>query len=205
MHLLGKHYFESGDLAQAEQWYLRSIEQGNVDSMVNIGVLYFTDGDFDKAKYWYQHASDFGESLATYNMGVLLGSIGKREEAIEWYFKAVELGEKNALLNLALLLNETGRKQESIEWYYKAIASDSEKLNAVCYAFAHCQIQIHFLNDYTPAHFGFYDDWSDKWDRLNEIHEGEIEPTDEDVALIHQLFDEVVRSELIKEIVDMIE
>ena len=86
----------------------------------------------------------------------------------------------------------------------KVDTMDLEKLDAVCYVFAHCQMQIHLLNDYTSIQFGFYDEWSDKWDRLEEIYEGEIEPTDEDVALVNQLYDEVVRSELIKEIEDMI-
>lgn len=86
----------------------------------------------------------------------------------------------------------------------KVDTMDLEKLDAVCYVFAHCQMQIHFLDDYTSTQFGFYDEWSDKWDRLEEIYEGEIEPTDEDLALVNQLYDQVVRSELIKEIEDML-
>ena len=112
LHALGKHYFESGDHAQAEQWYLRSIELGNVDSMVNIGVLYFTDGGFEKAKYWYQHASDFGDSGAMYNMAVLLDATGKKEESVEWYYKAVVAGDEDAEHNLRILLQELGRDSE---------------------------------------------------------------------------------------------
>jgi hypothetical protein len=81
---------------------------------------------------------------------------------------------------------------------------DLEKLDTVCCAFAHCQIQIYFLNDYTTAQFNFYDQWSDKWDRLYEIYEGEIEATEEDVALVDELYDWVINSELIDEIADMI-
>jgi tetratricopeptide (TPR) repeat protein len=112
LHALGKHYFESGDHAQAEQWYLRSIELGNVDSMVNIGVLYFTDGGFEKAKYWYQHASDFGDSSAMYNMAVLLDATGKKEESVEWYYKAIVAGDEDAEHNLKILLSELGRDSE---------------------------------------------------------------------------------------------
>jgi len=81
---------------------------------------------------------------------------------------------------------------------------DLEKLDAVCYVFAHCQLQIYLFDDYTTAQFNFYDQWSDKWDRLYEIYEGEIEATEEDVALVDELYDWIVRAELIDEIADMI-
>jgi hypothetical protein len=87
----------------------------------------------------------------------------------------------------------------------KVDTMDLEKLDAVCYVFAHCQMQIHLLNDYTSAQFLFYDEWSDNWDRLEEIYEGEIEPTDEDVTLVNELYDTAVRLELVDEIADMLE
>ena len=86
----------------------------------------------------------------------------------------------------------------------KVDTMDLEKLDTVCCAFAHCQIQIHFLKDYTTAQFNFYDQWSDKWDRLYEIYEGEIKATKEDVALVDELYVWVVRSGIIDEIADMV-
>lgn len=81
---------------------------------------------------------------------------------------------------------------------------DLKKLDTVCYALAHCQLQIHLFNDYNATHFAFYDEWADYWDRLEEIYEGEIEATDEDVILVNELYDIVVGSGLIEEIADMI-
>ena len=86
----------------------------------------------------------------------------------------------------------------------KVDTMDFKKLDAVCYVFAHCQIQIYFLDDYTSAQFLFYDEWSDKWDRIYEISEGEIEPTDKDVALVNELYDIATRLELVDEIADML-
>lgn len=94
---------------RAAEWLLKAAKRGDVDSMVNLGLLFEVgDGiptDRRKAIRWYRLAAEAGSALAQMNLGLMLLGRGTRErrmEGVEWLKKAARKRHPRALYNLGV-------------------------------------------------------------------------------------------------------
>ena len=83
---------------QAIDWFIKAAEKGNVNSMINLGILYErgqeVEKDYAKALKWYKEAADNGNEQALYSIGIFyengFGVEANLSKAVE-YFKQAHL------------------------------------------------------------------------------------------------------------------
>ena len=128
--------------SKKEDEYIRNLfksaEEGNADSMNEIGEIYL-DGkkatqDYEKAMVWFKKAAEIGNGNAMNNIGEMhyygYGVVKNLNEAVKWYYIGAELGNANSLYNLGNMYEYgEGVEQnydEAIKWYKQS----AEKGNA---------------------------------------------------------------------------
>ena len=124
---IGCTYVYINDYEKAEQFYLKAIEQGNLDATNDLGVLYDSKlNDYEKAEQFYLKAIEQGDVDAMYNLALLYDAeLKDYEKAEQFYLKAAELGDVDAIFNLGLLYNNELKNYEKAEqFYFKAAEQD---------------------------------------------------------------------------------
>lgn len=100
------------DWAASVVWYLKAIEQGEVNSLLNLGQIYHAGGfgvtrDLVKAASWYRRGAEKGDKAACANLADCLrvghGCEANPSEARLWFEKASDLGHSSAGFKLALM------------------------------------------------------------------------------------------------------
>ena len=76
---------ERGNLVEAESWYRRAAEVGDVDAMVNLGDLLKERGESAEAELWHRRAAEAGHIASMHTLGNLLYSKGDTAEAETWW------------------------------------------------------------------------------------------------------------------------
>ena len=98
---------------KAARIYKRAVELGDVEAMVNLGVLYekptFIKRDRNKAKQLYRSAAERGDVLGMLNLAEMIQFEpgGDLDEAKRWFERAVARGLKGAKNGLEHLLMAT--------------------------------------------------------------------------------------------------
>ncbi|EGB07290.1 hypothetical protein AURANDRAFT_64980 [Aureococcus anophagefferens] len=91
---------------KAAKIWMRAVELGDVDAMVELGELYYAGLgvklDKKKAERLYRAAADRGDALAQSNIGAFLHSEKKLEEAFRYYALAANQGYTSAEHNLGV-------------------------------------------------------------------------------------------------------
>ena len=104
INLIGKAEEYKKNYEEAEKWYLIGANQGNVESMLNLGIFYdkIKGGkDKEKAAEWYEKAATLNESRAMYLLAQLYQQdFNDMGLAQKWYLKALKNGRMDAKLKL---------------------------------------------------------------------------------------------------------
>ena len=104
INLIGKAEEYKKNYEEAEKWYLIGANQGNIESMLNLGIFYdkIKGGkDKEKAAEWYEKAATLNESRAMYLLAQLYQQdFNDMGLAQKWYLKALKNGRMDAKLKL---------------------------------------------------------------------------------------------------------
>jgi len=131
--ILGEIYYEQKIYDEAEKYYLKAIESGEIGAVNNLANLYKEQKIYDKAKKYYLQAIEHGDINALYNLANLYKEQKIYDKAEKYYLKAIESGDIDALNNLALLYDEQKIYNKAEKYYLKAIESgDIDALNNLC-------------------------------------------------------------------------
>ena len=103
-HQLGNIYARDGftqDYVQAEKWYRRAAEQGDVDSQWNLGVMYdigrgVVHNDKEAVK-WYRLAAERGDAKAQNNLGWMYHEGQGVEKSYSMAMQLLQLAAKQGL------------------------------------------------------------------------------------------------------------
>ena len=104
VNLIGKAEEYKKNYEEAEKWYLIGANQGNIESMLNLGIFYdkIKGGkDKEKAIEWYEKAANLNESRAMYFLAELYQQdFNDMGLARKWYLKALKNGRMDAKIKL---------------------------------------------------------------------------------------------------------
>ena len=104
INLIGKAEEYKKNYEEAEKWYLIGANQGNIESMLNLGIFYdkIKGGkDKEKAAEWYEKASNLNESRAMYLLAQLYQQdFNDMGLAQKWYLRALKNGRMDAKIKL---------------------------------------------------------------------------------------------------------
>ena len=104
INLIGKAEEYKKNYEEAEKWYLIGANQGNIESMLNLGIFYdkIKGGkDKEKAADWYEKAATLNESRAMYLLAQLYQQdFNDMGLAQKWYLRALKNGRMDAKLKL---------------------------------------------------------------------------------------------------------
>lgn len=103
--LLIPQYEEDDErLAEAEMWFGRAAETGDVEAMTAFGQFLYYHDEHDEAAEWYRKAADLGHAEAMGGLGDYYDFMGDEEESERWYRKGAELGDEGSQGNLEALV-----------------------------------------------------------------------------------------------------
>ena len=104
INLIGKVEEYKKNYEEAEKWYLIGANQGNIESMLNLGIFYdkIKGGkDKEKATEWYEKAANLNESRAMYLLAQLYQQdFNDMGLAQKWYLRALKNGRMDAKIKL---------------------------------------------------------------------------------------------------------
>lgn len=94
--LRGLEYEKRGEYVEARRWYLKAVEQGNVEANTWLGGLFEYGRGVPQnqavANYWYRKAAEQGHSVAQARLGSAYYYLGARDEGVKWSRKAALQG-----------------------------------------------------------------------------------------------------------------
>ncbi|WP_329244723.1 tetratricopeptide repeat protein [Streptomyces canus] len=93
---LGHVFAAAGDYDQAEAWYERSANNGNVRALVNLGYVYMRKNDSAQAERYLEAAVQKGDERAALGLTIVLLHQNRIDEAYSWCLVAEEKGLKQA-------------------------------------------------------------------------------------------------------------
>jgi TPR repeat protein len=105
--VLANLYHDQQKYIEAESYYLRSIEKGNIDALYNLAIIYHDQQKYIEAEGYYLRAIEKGNIEALNNLAFLYQDQQKYVEAEAYYLQAIEKGNIEALNNLANLYYHT--------------------------------------------------------------------------------------------------
>ena len=131
--LVASIYEVRGDDKAAEEWYLKSLENGDSEAMYDLGEFYNKKGDKEKSKIWYikaierQKSEEFEYLDAMIKLGDIYYKDGNKKDAKEMYENAAKKGNPDAMAKLGSIYYEEGDISKSKEWFDKF--KDEENIN----------------------------------------------------------------------------
>ncbi|MFF9494105.1 tetratricopeptide repeat protein [Streptomyces flaveolus] len=120
---LGHVFDTAGEYDQAEAWYERSANSGNVRALVNLGYLYMRKNDSAQAEKFLQVAVQKGEEKAALGLTVILLHQNRIDEADTWCLFAEEKGLKPAKILRADICMAKGNIDQAEKAYQESMAT----------------------------------------------------------------------------------
>jgi len=111
---------ELGETGEAEGWFQKSAEMGNVQSMVQLGLLLESQGEWDRAHSWLKKSADTGHTHGVFFLGWFYEDAGQLEDAKSCYQAAAEGDHPDACHRLGLLYRAEGNISEAERWLRRA-------------------------------------------------------------------------------------
>jgi TPR repeat protein len=129
-NLLAFLYVEQKDYAQAEQYFLKSIESGDTGALNNLGVMYAEQKDYAQAEQYYLKSIESGETGTLLNLGNMYAEQKDYAQAEQYYLKSIESGETDALNNLGNMYAEQKDYAQAEQYFLKSLESgETDALN----------------------------------------------------------------------------
>lgn len=121
---LGNFYYNTGNLAKAEEFYARALKQDPLlhSIKVNLAYVYNQQGKFDDAEKLFISylESEPADGNVMFSYGLFLSERGRYEESLEFMLKASELNDNNVRVfyNIAMMY-DFFKNNEKTELYLK--------------------------------------------------------------------------------------
>ena len=106
---MGKEYFLSNRLKEAEKYFKLAEEKGDISAYRELGRLYFYMKRLDLSEEYYKKSVESGDDYSCYRLGNLYTIQKKEELAKEYYILGAERGSSGAQYELDVL---EGRKKK---------------------------------------------------------------------------------------------
>jgi TPR repeat protein len=121
-----------GHISEAEHWYVKAHEAGQVLATYNFGILRHEQDRIEEAEQLYRVAAANADPQAMTNLGNILADRGETSEAQEWWRQAAARGVEEAMFNLGRLAKVEGRPEEAERWWRAAAqAGDPDAMNSL--------------------------------------------------------------------------
>ncbi len=121
--LLGLLHSANKNYARAEQYYLKALENGDNDALVNLGNLYRKQEDYAQAEQYFMQALESGDNDALINLGAIYGEQEDYAKAEQYFMQALESGDNDALFNLGVVYGEQEDYAQAEQYYLEALES----------------------------------------------------------------------------------
>ena len=126
--------WDSGNLKEALQLFLKNAEQGDISSQINVGYFYDTGlgvrKNTEEALSWYRRAYRAGSAGAANNIGTIYRDRGQTQTALQWFKRSLKLGDDDSSLEIAKIYLSR-KKQRSSALKYLRIAARSKNVAEV--------------------------------------------------------------------------
>lgn len=140
---VGSIYHDKGDLANALDYYLKSLEFNppehiSVNTLNNIGTIYMDQGNFLKALEYFKQSLELNKKRgAQHEMALTLSKIGSiyREQkdyinSLNYYFQSLrifeqinnQIGTAETYSNIGILYYKQGKFSEALSYHNKSLA-----------------------------------------------------------------------------------
>ena len=119
LNKLGVLYSNENNYKEAEKWYLKAIENGNLTAISNLADNYLELKDYEKAIKYYKEYEKVADSPENYTwIAVAYENLEDYKNAREWYFKALKTEKDGFSENhLGLMADNEGNQKEALKWY----------------------------------------------------------------------------------------
>lgn len=117
---------------EALNWYMKAVEQDNVEAINGVGKCYVRKHDYNKAREWFMKAAEMGRPASLCNVGLTYEWERNDKEAVKWYMQAIEQGHAEAYYYLGEQYRCGGNgvkkdKKKAKECFQKGIDSGVEE------------------------------------------------------------------------------
>lgn len=139
-----KGYGVKKNIDEAKKWYLKSIEQGEYMSCLNLADCYFEENHLVQGEYWKNEAQERENKISEFlDMADDYFSKGKKEIAFDYYMKAYNIGFKRISTYIGLCYyNGNGvqkNEKKALEWFL--IGVNNEDTDAYYYVGLYLQVE----------------------------------------------------------------
>jgi len=126
--LLAFLYSEQKEYPKAEKYYLKAIENGDMDALFFLANLYKEQKEYVKAEEYYLKAIEAGNNDALFNLGNLYSEQKEYKKAEEYYLKVIEDEEDDAdaLNNLGNLYGQQKDYLKAEACYLKSLENKND-------------------------------------------------------------------------------
>ncbi len=130
INLLGILYFELNEFANAEKYFLESINNKDYDVLGLLALTYSQENKFDHAKKYFLLAAEHGDKSANFNLGLISYKQQKINDAEKYYKLSADLDNNDvAMYNLASIYINQNKQEEAELYLLKSIKLNNK--NAV--------------------------------------------------------------------------
>ena len=123
LNKLGVLYANENNYKEAEKWYLKAIENGNLTAISNLADNYSQLKDYEKAIKYYKEYQKLVDNPDNYLW--IAGAYYEMEDyknAKEWYLKVTKFEKDGFSENkLGLMFEEEGNQKEALKWYQASV------------------------------------------------------------------------------------
>ena len=119
LNKLGVLYANENNYKEAEKWYLKAIENGNLTAISNLADNYSQLKDYEKAIKYYKEYEKVADNPRNYTwIAAAYENLEDYKNAREWYFKALKTEKDGFSENhLGLMADNEGNQKEALKWY----------------------------------------------------------------------------------------
>ncbi len=107
---LGVIAMNNEQLDLAESQFMKSIDRGETEGVLNMAEICDRRGDHDQAREWFHKAREVGDENAFFNLGTMEWTLGNEDEAIKYLSIAAEEGNERAGAQLARIRMQRGEE-----------------------------------------------------------------------------------------------
>ena len=123
LNKLGVLYANENNYKEAEKWYLKAIENGNLTAISNLADNYSQLKDYEKAIKYYKEYEKVADNPRNYTwIAAAYENLEDYKNAREWYFKALKTEKDGFSENhLGLMADNEGNQKEALKWYQASV------------------------------------------------------------------------------------
>jgi TPR repeat protein len=131
IHLeLAKVLAKLDENAEAEKWFQKAVDAGNLEAMASFGIFLESQGEDERAHTWLKKSADAGHIPGLFFLGWFHEDAGRLDEAKKCFTKAAEADDDDAAYRLGLLYRAEGNHAEAERWLRKAADAGNDEAKA---------------------------------------------------------------------------